>query len=88
MLHQCKYRIEIDCDRAPPLLVRHCVDVGILRWPNPVVRHKDVEASEPLDGVVNEPLGCSGSLQVALDRSAFLCTAFADNLLGFGFSFL
>src|SRR5258707_14344254 len=78
MLDEGENTVEVDGNRAMPLLVGHAVDGGVFGRPDPVVGNHYVETSEGRDGCGHQLLRrCAGG-KVRLHGPAVRGTTFAD----------
>src|SRR5258705_14005557 len=82
MLKESKNAVEVDGNRAMPLLVGHAVDGCVLGGPDSVIGNQDVEPSERVHRRRNQFLCRRGGGKVRLYSTAIGRAAFADEVLG------
>src|SRR5258705_13398174 len=82
MLKESKNAVEVDGNRAMPLLVGHAVDGCVLGGPDSVIGNQDVEPAERVHRRRNQFLSRRGGGKVRLYSTAIGRAAFADEVLG------
>ena len=81
MFDEAKNAVQIDGNRAPPLLVGHAVDGRIFRRPDAVVGNHDVESSKRGDGRRDQLLRRFRRRKVGLRCPAISRAALADQFI-------
>ena len=85
MLDQGEDAVQVDGHGAAPLRVRHLFDGRILRGPDPVIGHQDVQPPETFHGSRDQLLRRFRARQIAGHGRAIVRSEFLDQLLGWSF---